>query len=138
MLGGATATNQTTILAGPDTASVNAGLGSPSLTFIGAPNAITLGSGTMAVSFTLQTASGIATIANFQYGIDQLNIDLAGAASNVLTTANTTVNGVQAISIYSSASPNSGIVLTGMTGGQTAGNLLSAHTTFNNGHAVIA
>ena len=138
LLGGATATNQTTILAGPDTASVNAGLGSPSLTFIGAPNAITLGSGTMAVSFTLQTASGIATIANFQYGIDQLNIDLAGAASNVLTTANTTVNGVQAISIYSSASPNSGIVLTGMTGGQTAGNLLSAHTTFNNGHAVIA
>jgi hypothetical protein len=55
----------------------------------------------------------------------------------VLQAADTTVNGVHAISLYSSADPTHGVVLLGMTPGQTAANLLSAHTTFNNGHAII-
>ena len=120
-----------------DTASVSAGLSSPSMVFIGTPDIVTLGAGASIVDFALQPSSGIEEIANFQYGLDELVLSLNGAASNVLYAANTTVNGVAAISIYSSADPTHGIILTGMTAGQTAANLLSSHTTFSNGNAII-
>ncbi len=121
-----------------DTASVSAGLSAASLSFIGTPDAITLGTGAAIIDFTLQPAGGIETIANFQYGHDQLVINLSGAANSVLMAANTTVAGSHAISIYSSANPTHGVVLLGMSSTLTASNLLSAHTTFSGGQAVIS
>jgi hypothetical protein len=104
---------------------------------MGSPGTIALTSNPETIQYALQPSSGIEEISGFQYGLDQLAINLLGAANNVLQAADTTVNGVHAISLYSSADPTHGVVLLGMTPGQTAANLLSAHTTFNNGHAII-
>ena len=119
-----------------DTASATAGLAAPSLAFIGTPDAITLGTGTGTIDYTLQPASGIETIANFQYGLDQLNIALNGAANSVLQAYNTSYNGQKAIALASSADPTHGVVLTNVSSGMTAG-LLSNHLTFSGGHALI-
>ena len=112
-------------------------MSSPSLTFVGTPDSLTLGSQSASVQFTLAPASGIEEIANFVYGTDVLTIGLNGAANSVLQAADTMVGGVHAISLYSSADPTHGVVLLGMTGGQTAANLLASHTTFSGGNAVI-
>ena len=126
-----------TINLGPNTASAAAGLTAPSLTFIGIPDAITLGTGASIVEYALQAASGIETIANFVLGTGMLNIDLLGAANSALRAYATTVGGVPAIALASSGDAAHGIVLLNMAEGQTAANLLAFHTTFSGGHAMI-
>ena len=113
------------------------GLASPSISFLGSPVGISLSSAAATIQYALQPSSGIETIANFKYDLDQLNIDMLGAASSVLQAADTIVDGVKAISLYSSADPTHGVVLTGMTNGQTAANLLTSHASFSNGHAIV-
>ena len=127
----------TTINLGANTASASAGLKAPSLTFIGTPYAITLGSGASIVEYALQASSGIETISNFVFGSDRMNIDLFGGASSTLNSYDTTVGGVHAIALASSGDAAHGIVLLNMTGGQTAASLLASHTTFLGGHALI-
>jgi hypothetical protein len=63
---------------------------------------------------------------------------LIGADKVFLQAHDTTVNGVHAISLYSSADPIHGIVLTGMAPSQTAADLLANHLTFAGGHALIS
>ena len=126
-----------TVALGGDTASASGGLSAPSLTFIGTPDALVVGSGPAAIDFALQPASGIETIAGFQYGLDRLAINMEGAPVSFLRVSDTTVGGVHAIAIYSGASPSYGVVLTGMTGGQTAASLLGSHLTFGNGQAIV-
>jgi hypothetical protein len=121
-----------------DSAKVTAGLSAPSLTFVGTPDAITLGTGNTAIAFALQSSSGIETIANFQFGHDQLAINLQGASSSVLKLANTLVNGVHAVDIYSSADPTHGVVLLGLSATTTAASITASHLTFSNGQAIIA
>ena len=94
-------------------------LNAASLSFIGTPDAITLGSGATKIEYTLAQSSGIETIANFVYGQDELNIDLRGAASGLLQAYDTTVGGVHAIAIASSTDLTQGVVLLNMTEGQT-------------------
>ena len=120
--------------------SLSAGLSAPSLAFIDTPDAVTLGSAAATVNFAMQPSSGIETIANFQYGLDQLNIDLLGAANIVLQAADTSVNSAAAISLYSSADPTHGVVLTagGSSNFTTAADLFANHLTFSNGHAVVS
>ena len=130
-------TKQTMINLDGNTAFVSDGLSSPNLTFIGTPDAVTLGSASATVDYTLQSSSGIKSIANFQYGLDRLDINLNGAMISALEGSDTTVNGAPAISLYSSADPTHGLVLTGMGGSQTASNLISSHLTFSNGHGII-
>ena len=107
---------------------------------MGAPDVITLGTSAAIIQYALQPSSGIETIANFHYGLDQMNIDLLGAASSVLRATNTSVNGTSAISIYSSADPTHGVVLTsgGSSNFTTAADLLANHVTFVGGHALIS
>jgi hypothetical protein len=131
-------TAATTINLGENTASASTGLIAPSLSFLGAPDAITLGSGATKIEYTLAQSSGIETIANFVYGQDELNIDLQGTASGLLLAYDTTVGGVHAIAIASTTDLTQGVVLLNMTGGQTAANLLTSHTTFIGGHALIS
>ena len=133
VLTGASSLSGDTVLVSPS----SLGLDSPSLTFIDTPDAVTLGATPTTVLYALQSSSGIETIANFQYGLDQLNIDLLGAANSVLQAANTSLNGANAISIYSSADPTHGVVLTGVGSGMTASDLLANHLTFAGGHALI-
>lgn len=127
----------TTTLAS-NTASVSAGLSAPSMTFLNTPSNTTLASTSPEiVNATLSSSIGIQEIANFCYLTDELVISLNGASYSLFQAADTSVNGVNAISLYSSADPTHGIILTGMIAGQTASDLLTNHTTFTNGCAVI-
>jgi hypothetical protein len=128
----------TTVHLGGDTASASSGLNPPSLTFLGTPDAITIGMGATTVEYTLQAASGIETVANFRLGTDLLNIDLNGAANGALLAYDTTVGGVHAIALASSADLAHGVVLLNAGSSLTAANLLSAHTVFLGGHALIS
>ena len=121
-------------------AAASAGLSSPTLTFIGTPDQIALGSSATTIQYALQASSGIETIANFQYGLDQLNIDLLGAASGVLQASDTSLNGTSAISLYSSAAPTHGVVFTagGTSNITTATDLMTNHLFVSNGHALIS
>ncbi len=131
-------TQATTINLGDNAASANAGLNAPSIGFTGTPDAITLGSDADIVEYALKPSSGIETIANFTLGQDELNIDLEGAADSTLHMYNTTVGGMHAISIASSADPAHGLVLLNMPAADTAASLLASHTTFIGGHALIS
>ena len=83
-------------------------------------------------------SSGIETIANFVPAKDELNIDFQGAASSSLQAYNTSVGGVSAIALASSADLAHGVVLLNLPGGLTAAELLGSHTTFSGGHALIS
>jgi hypothetical protein len=121
-----------------NTISASVGLNAPSMTFSGTPSTTTLlTTSPEVINAGLSPSMGIQEIANFQYTTDELFLNLNGAASSALQAADTTVNGVAAIDLYNSADPTHGIVLTGMTAGQTAANLLSSHVTFSNGDAII-
>ena len=131
-------TQATTINLGSNIASVHAGLNAPSLSFIGTPDAITLGSTADIIEYALQPSSGIEEVAGFILGTDELNIDLMGMTSNSLLAFDTKVNGNHAIALASSSDLLHGIVLTNVTGGLTAASLLTSHTTFIDGHALIS
>ena len=131
-------TQATTINLGSNIASVHAGLNAPSLSFIGTPDAITLGSTADIIEYALQPSSGIEEVAGFILGTDELNIDLMGMTSNSLLAFDTKVNGNHAIALASSSDLLHGIVLTNVTGGLTAASLLTSHTTFIGGHALIS
>ena len=120
-----------------DTASARSGLTAPTLKFIGTPDTITLGTGASTIDYTLAPGGGIETIFNFTPGLDQLDINLNGAANSVLHAANTVYNGQHAISLYSSADPSHGIVLADLSSGLKAGTLMSSHVSFSGGMAVI-
>ena len=127
-----------TINLGANTASASAGLSVPSLAFLGTPDTIILGAGAATVEYALQPSSGIETIAGFVLGTAELNLDLSGAANSTLLAYDTKVNGNAAIALTSSSDPLHGIVLTNVTGGLTAATLLTSHTTFVGGHALIS
>ena len=127
-----------TVNLGADTASATAGLSAPSLAFIGTPDAITLGSGASIMEYALQASSGIETVAGFVLGTDELNIDMIGAASNTLLAFDTAVGGNHAIALASSTDPSHGVVLLNVSVGLTATSLLTSHTTFSGGHALIS
>ena len=120
-----------------NTAFVSAGLGAPTVTFIGAPDSIILGTGAATISYALSPTSGIETIANFQYGLDHLAIDLNGTDPITIRAADTTIGGVHAVSFYNQADPGHGIVLTGMPANRTASDLLANHLTIGASTATI-
>lgn len=117
-------------------ASFAAGLGSPSLSFITAPDAIVLGTAPTVVQATLNASGGIDTVSNFQFGIDQLILNLGGGAATSLHMANTTVAGQHAISIYGSDATH-GVVLLGEPASVTASTLLASHASFGGGSVMI-
>jgi len=113
------------------------GLDAPAVSFIGTPDKVTLGSGASTINYVLQQSSGVEAIANFQYGLDTLCIDLLGAAAEALQVRDTSYNGQAAISLYSGADPTHGVVLTGVPSSMTAADLLTNHLTFSGGHATV-
>ena len=133
-----TSQTQATINLGEnDTASASGGLNAPSLTIVGTPDAITLGSGADMVEYSLARGSGIETIANFTLGQDMLNIDLNGAPPDALQAYDAMIGGLPAVAIASTADSAHGVVLTGVSSSLTAADLLANHTAFSSGHAVI-
>ena len=129
------------VMLNANTASVSAGLNAPVLSFLEAPATTTLSdTSPEQVSASLSPSLGIQQIANFHYGLDQLDLDLMGAASGLLQACDTMINGKAAISLYSSSDPTHGIVLTarGTANFTTAADLLANHLAFGGGHAVIS
>jgi len=123
---------------GVDSASASSPLTSANVSFVGTIDALTLGTTTNAViQYALESYSGIETVTGFQYGTDQLDINLLGALSSTLEVFNTMVGGVHALAITSSADQYQGIVLLGMPSNETAFDLLQNHLTFSGGYAVI-
>lgn len=115
------------------------GLSQSTLSISGTVGAVSLSTqGMDTIEFTLAPSSGIETINNFRYTVDELNIDLAGAGASVLQATDTQLNGAAAIALYSSADTSHGIVLTGLGSGMNAANLLFNHTTYAGGHALIS
>ena len=121
-----------------DSASARSGLNAPTLRFISTPDSITLGTGAATINYKLAPSSGIETIFNFTLGLDHLDINLNGASNRALHAADTTYNGQHAISLYSSADPNHGVVLANVGNSLQAATLMSSHVTFSGGMAVIS
>ncbi|WP_158928832.1 NF038122 family metalloprotease [Acidisphaera sp. S103] len=122
--------------AGVIPASVASGLNATSLTFIGSPLVVTMGSGTTTASAAIPPAAGIEEIAGFTYGTDKLTLSLSDLSGS-LEAFNTTVNGVHAIALAGSNDLTNGIVLVGMPTADTAANLLSGHLTLSGSTATI-
>ena len=126
------------ILPSPNTAFARDGLSAPSLSFIGTPDAVTIGSTPATVIYNLEPSGGIGTVANFVLGIDELDIDLMGAAIGTLKAFDTLVDGRHAIALASNSDLSHGIVLMGMPTTQTAADLLTNHMSFNGRMAIIS
>jgi hypothetical protein len=115
----------------------SSGLDAPVLSFIGVPDLIDLGSEPTVLPLVLEPANGVDLIAGFDLGQDELAIDLMGMLPEGLLAADTTVNGVHAISLYASTDPAHGAVLVGMPDSVSAADLLASHTRFAGGFAIV-
>jgi hypothetical protein len=122
--------------AGVIPASATNGLNATSLTFIGSPLVVTMGSGTTTATAAIPPAAGIEEIAGFTYGTDKLTLNLSDLSGS-LEAFNTTVGGVHAIALAGSDDLANGIVLTGMPTADTAANLLASHLTLSGTTATI-
>ena len=123
---------------GADTASASAGLNAPDLIFVGSEGAIIMGSDATIVEYALTAGSGIETIANFTFGQDFAEYRPARRRCQLAQAYDTKVEGTHAIAIASTTDLAHGVVLLGMSTGQTAANLLVSHTTFSGGHDLIS
>ena len=126
-----------TVNLGGDTASASAGLNAPSLSFVGTPDTIALGTGVTTIDYNFGPGNGVETIANFQFGLDHLMLGMNGAAASALHISNTTVGGAHALSVYTGSDTSHGIVLLGMPTSSSAASVLANHVTFSNGNALI-
>ncbi len=124
--------------AGAVIASAAAGLHAASLSFIGSPRQVVMGTMPATVDYKVAAGGGIEAIAGFRYGLDQLRIDLAGTPMADLAAFDTTVGGQHAVSLASNADLAHGVVLLGMGPGQTAADLMAHHLTFAGGEALVA
>jgi hypothetical protein len=113
------------------------GLDAPSLRFIGTPGLTELGADAATIAWSMDASNGVEIVSGFDLGQDVLDIDLLGTLPGALRAADTTIDGVRAISLYGGADPTHGVVLAGVSGGQTAVDLLANHTRFADGHAFI-
>ena len=138
-LGFATSGTPPAATVGRTAVSAAAGLNTPSLSFLGSPSIAFLNGEAPVFEATLSPPEGIEEIALFQYGMNELWIDLQGAASSALVAFDTTVEGQHAIALANAADTAHGLVLTGMAADQTAADLMTNHLRFTgDGHAVIA
>lgn len=117
-------------------ASAADGLNAPAISFIGTPGVESFSASVTSLATSLPPAAGIEEIAGLQYGLDCLTIDLSGI-SGTLEAFDTLVNGTQAIALVGSGDLSHGVVLTGLTQSQTAGDLLTHHLTVSGSVATI-
>ncbi len=124
---GASAAVQTTVLA-------SSGLNAPALTFMGTPTLTFMSDDMPIISADL---NGVEEIAQFAYGLNELQIDLGGAAPSALVAFDTTVEGQHAIALANAADTSHGVILTNMAANNTAAGLMASHLSFANGQAIV-
>jgi beta-glucanase (GH16 family) len=117
---------------GANTASLS---GAGVMTILGQADVVAARTVAATIHYTLAPATGVETIAEFHYGIDRLDIDLAGHAAADLLATDVVLAGAPAIALGAAADPAHAVVLTGILG--TAAEMVSFHLTFGNGHALI-
>ena len=132
---GANTLNLTGIDLGGDTATVTGGLSAAAMNFITPPDVVTLGSGAATITAGLTGGSGIETIANFQFGLDQLQLSLGSLTA--LNAFNTLYNGAHAIAL-TGGGLTQGVVLINQPTTMTAASLLAGHVHIAGGVATIA
>ncbi len=120
-----------------NTAAAPSLISAATLTVSGTPSVVVLGSTQETIQLPLAPSAGIDVISGFTYTTDELNIDLLGAANATLRATATTYNSQAAITLYSTADLSHGIILTGYNSAVTAANIISGHTNFIGGHALI-
>ncbi|MDR3522638.1 MAG: hypothetical protein P4L66_00895 [Acetobacteraceae bacterium] len=120
---------------GGDTATVTGGLSAAAMNFITPPDVVTLGSGAATITAGLTGGSGIETIANFQFGLDQLQLSLGSLTA--LNAFNTLYNGAHAIAL-TGGGLTQGVVLINQPTTMTAASLLAGHVHIAGGVATIA
>jgi hypothetical protein len=118
-------------------ASAASGLNAASLTFIGSPVTVTMGSTNATATAAIAPAAGIEEIAGFSYGTDRLVVDLSDLSGS-LRAFDTAVGGVHAIALAGSNDLANGVVLVGVPTADTAANLLAHHLTLSGSTAMIA
>ena len=111
------------------------GLNAPSLSFTGAPTIAFMSADLPVITANL---GGVEEICQFAYGVNELQIDLRGAANSTLLAFDTSIGGQHAIALASSADMTHGIVLMGMRANDTAADLMAHHLTSNGGMAIVA
>lgn len=104
------------------------GLGTPTMRFLAAPDALVLGNGP--ASITVNPAAGLDTISNFQFGLDRLSL----SGLSTLHATDTSVGGVHAIAL-TGADMTHGLVLLGEPTSVTAASLLAGHVSYAGGGA---
>lgn len=113
------------------------GLSSPTLSFLGSPDMVTLPSAASTVAHTMTPEQGVAVVDGFTVDVDSLVIDLAGALVTDLVGFDTTLNGQHAIALANKYNLGQGVVLANMPSDLTAAELLTDHMSFANGKAYI-
>ena len=113
------------------------GLSSPTLSFLGTPDMVTLPSAGSTVAHTMTPEHGVAVVDGFTVDVDSLVIDLAGAANTDLVGFDTTLNGQHAIALANKYNLGQGVVLVNMPNDVTATDLLANHVIFSGGKAYI-
>ena len=118
-----------------DTATVTGGLSAAVMNFITPADMITLGSGAATIVAGLTGSSGIETIANFQLGLDQLQLSLGSLPG--VSAFNTLYNNAHAIAL-TGGGLTQGVVLLNQPSSLSAASLLSGHLHIANGVATIS
>ncbi|MDQ2738472.1 MAG: hypothetical protein M3Y35_07650 [Actinomycetota bacterium] len=128
-----------TVNLGGDYASASAGLSNPTLSFVGKPDQILLGEEPTTINYSLTASSGIEEIQGFSYGLDKLDINLAGAPSGSLRAYDTSLGGVPAISIVKAGDVTRGVVIVPASRDPATNyqDLLAHHLSYGNGQAII-
>ncbi len=112
-------------------------LSSPTLSFLGTPDMVTLPSAASTVAHTMTPEHGVAVVDGFTVDVDTLVIDLAGAANTDLVGFDTTLNGQHAIALANKYNLGQGVVLANMPNDVTATDLFANHVIFSGGKAYI-
>ena len=118
-----------------DAATAIGGLAAGKLSLASAPDAITLGSGPATITAGISGTSGIETIANFQFGLDALQLNLGSLSS--VQAFDTSYNGAHAITL-TGGSDSAGVVLLGQPASVTAASLMASHLHGSSGMATLA
>ena len=105
------------------------------MNFITPADMITLGSGAATIVAGLTGSSGIETIANFQLGLDQLQLSLGSLPG--VSAFNTLYNNAHAIAL-TGGGLTQGVVLLNQPSSLSAASLLSGHLHIANGVATIS
>jgi hypothetical protein len=101
----------------------------------GAPDAITLGAGPATITAGISGASGVATIAGFQFGLDALQLNLGALPS--VQAFDTSYNGAHAIAL-TGGNYSEGVVLLNQPASVTAAGLMAGHLHISGGVATIS